>query len=273
MDPADGNTSQSRDGDGQVVRRETISKRVRKPAWLPWLLGLILVPAVLALITGLVRHGSIEKDLKGRTTEALKAGGVSDAGVKFDGRDGTITLPDGADAAKAKSLAKNVDGVRVADVKGGGTAAAPAPAPSSTEPSPTESSPSPSPSSSADDCATLGEKLTALLKGNEPKFATASTKLQSATDPTLDKVANLIKGCPTTKFQVGGYTDNTGDASFNKTLSQGRAQSVVDYLVGKGDNKANLSAKGYGSANPVGDNKTEEGRAQNRRVEITVVGG
>ncbi|NNG38323.1 OmpA family protein [Flexivirga sp. ID2601S] len=115
--------------------------------------------------------------------------------------------------------------------------------------------------------------MTALLKGNEPKFATASTKLQTATDPTLDKVAELIKGCPTTKFQVGGYTDNTGAEAFNKTLSQGRAQSVVDYLVGKGDNKANLSAKGYGSANPVGDNNTEAGRSQNRRVEITVVGG
>ena len=62
-----------------------------------------------------------------------------------------------------------------------------------------------------------------------------------------------------------------GAADKNRTLSQRRAQAVVDYLVSKGANAANLSAKGYGPDQPVADNKTASGRAANRRVELRVM--
>jgi outer membrane protein OmpA-like peptidoglycan-associated protein len=67
---------------------------------------------------------------------------------------------------------------------------------------------------------------------------------------------------------IEGHTDNVGTASSNKTLSENRAKSVLDAIVARGIEKSRLSAKGWGQEKPIGDNKTEEGRAKNRRVEI-----
>jgi len=68
------------------------------------------------------------------------------------------------------------------------------------------------------------------------------------------------------KVQVAGHTDNTGSAAYNLKLSDKRAKSVMDYLISKGVPASQLSEKGYGLTEPIGDNKTAEGRAQNRRV-------
>ena len=67
---------------------------------------------------------------------------------------------------------------------------------------------------------------------------------------------------------MAGHTDSDGDDSYNKDLSQRRAQSVVDYLVGHGVDAANLIAQGFGEEQPVAGNDTAEGKAQNRRVEL-----
>lgn len=69
-------------------------------------------------------------------------------------------------------------------------------------------------------------------------------------------------------MEVAGHTDNRGTAQLNRDLSQRRAESVMRYLVSKGANAANLSARGYGPDSPVADNKTSAGRAENRRVEL-----
>jgi OOP family OmpA-OmpF porin len=77
-----------------------------------------------------------------------------------------------------------------------------------------------------------------------------------------------MKMDPSVKFNLNGYASIEGTEEYNKTLSQDRANAVKEYLVNSGVSSASLTAMGYGTASPVGDNSTEAGRALNRRVEI-----
>ncbi len=75
------------------------------------------------------------------------------------------------------------------------------------------------------------------------------------------------------KIEIGGHTDATGARATNLRLSLGRAMAVRAYLVSKGVSPDRLVAKGYGPDKPVSDNRTVEGRAQNRRVELNLISG
>jgi K(+)-stimulated pyrophosphate-energized sodium pump len=86
----------------------------------------------------------------------------------------------------------------------------------------------------------------------------------------LNNIAAILKAYPATHLTIGGYTDNTGDAASNLQLSQDRANNVTAELVKLGVAKDRLVAKGYGEEHPVGDNSTEAGRAQNRRISMLV---
>lgn len=102
-------------------------------------------------------------------------------------------------------------------------------------------------------------------------FKTGSAELDM--DKSKEQLTNMneiLKAFPKVNLKVGGYTDNTGDEAANMKLSQERANTVVTALVGLGTDKARLEAEGYGSQHPVGDNATEEGRAQNRRIAVRV---
>jgi outer membrane protein OmpA-like peptidoglycan-associated protein len=81
----------------------------------------------------------------------------------------------------------------------------------------------------------------------------------------LDKIASCLVDV---NIEVGGHTDGRGTPELNAQLSQERADAVVAYLAGKGMNRAKLIAKGYGSAKPIADNDTLEGRQKNRRIEF-----
>jgi outer membrane protein OmpA-like peptidoglycan-associated protein len=89
----------------------------------------------------------------------------------------------------------------------------------------------------------------------------------------LDEVVGFAGRYPDSKFELTGYTDSTGSAEFNQKLSLARAESVKKYLVGKGVSPGRITTNSGGSAKPVGDNKTKEGRAKNRRVEIHSIAG
>ena len=85
----------------------------------------------------------------------------------------------------------------------------------------------------------------------------------------LDKIANSILANPTVdKVTVTGYTDDRGAAAYNKGLSERRAKSVADYLVGKSLDSNMVSSNGLGEDNPIASNATAAGRRDNRRVEI-----
>jgi len=89
----------------------------------------------------------------------------------------------------------------------------------------------------------------------------------------LAKVSGILLAYPGLKVQVEGYTDNIGSDDYNQKLSEQRAGGVRDYLVSQSVTDSNVSAKGFGKSDPIADNSTNQGRAQNRRVELVVSGG
>ena len=101
-------------------------------------------------------------------------------------------------------------------------------------------------------------------------FATGSASILPESEEQLNNIAAVLKAYPDVNVKVGGYTDNTGNAAANRTLSQQRANAVRQALIGKGIAANRLVAEGYGSDHAVGDNATEEGRAQNRRIALRV---
>jgi len=101
-------------------------------------------------------------------------------------------------------------------------------------------------------------------------FATGKSDLLAIAKSKLDQVAKALTDQGFKAIVVQGYTDSVGSASDNDSLSLRRAQSVRDYLVTRGVPSEKATAEGKGSANPVADNKTPDGRAENRRVEIVV---
>ena len=95
--------------------------------------------------------------------------------------------------------------------------------------------------------------------------------LKPESEAELDKLVQLLNDNPTLKIQIGGHTDNIGKPADNLALSNNRAKAVVNYLVAKNISAQRLTAKGFGETQPVDDNKTEEGRARNRRTELKVI--
>ena len=102
-------------------------------------------------------------------------------------------------------------------------------------------------------------------------FASSSANLRAKSNATLNQLAKVAKGCSKGRIRVEGHTDSTGRASFNKRLSERRAQAVAAYLTKAGVAKDRVEAVGYGQEKPVASNNTADGRAKNRRIEFTVV--
>jgi OOP family OmpA-OmpF porin len=101
-------------------------------------------------------------------------------------------------------------------------------------------------------------------------FAFDSAKIEPEFEPVLDVAADELNANPGVSVEVSGHTDATGPDDYNQSLSERRANSVVQYLVGKGISADRLTAVGHGESQPVADNATRDGRAQNRRVELNV---
>jgi outer membrane protein OmpA-like peptidoglycan-associated protein len=116
----------------------------------------------------------------------------------------------------------------------------------------------------------MGDNLTLNMPGNVT-FAFDSAKLNPQFDSVLDKLAQTLSEYNKTVIQVAGHTDSTGSHAYNMKLSADRANSVKSYLTGRGVPASRLVTVGAGPDYPIASNATEEGRAANRRVEITIV--
>jgi len=103
------------------------------------------------------------------------------------------------------------------------------------------------------------------------QFKTESANLEPSSLTVLENVLTMMRENPKISIEIAGHTDSTGSSEFNLKLSKLRAESVRDWLIRNGISSERLSTKGYGETKPVADNKTEEGRAKNRRTEIRII--
>ena len=109
-----------------------------------------------------------------------------------------------------------------------------------------------------------------LVMPGDVTFETNSASLDSRFFSVLDSVATVLQEYKSTLVTVAGYTDSTGSPAYNQKLSEKRAATVALYLHSRGVAQERLAAIGHGEAHPVAGNDTAEGRAKNRRVEITL---
>ena len=97
------------------------------------------------------------------------------------------------------------------------------------------------------------------------------TSLQNESFAELDKVVDFLKQNSSVEIEISGHTDNKGSDDYNQTLSQGRSEAVVNYIISQGIESYRLTAHGYGESKPIDTNDSDDGRANNRRVEFTVM--
>jgi OmpA-OmpF porin, OOP family len=109
-----------------------------------------------------------------------------------------------------------------------------------------------------------------LLAKGRIRFEQGRATLDQDSTALLDRLIEIAMRCPAANIEIAGHTDGDGEDGFNQALSEKRAQAVVDYLVKAGLPANRFTATGYGSTQPVAGNDTDEGKAQNRRIEFLV---
>lgn len=102
------------------------------------------------------------------------------------------------------------------------------------------------------------------------EFTIGKSTIKVDSYPVLDEIAQVLKESPSMKLRIEGHTDNVGDDRVNKRLSQQRAEAVRDYIISRGIGADRLEAVGFGEERPIADNRSEDGRAKNRRVEFNI---
>lgn len=128
-----------------------------------------------------------------------------------------------------------------------------------------------SPSPVRKDLALQPIEVGAVVRLRNIYFDYDKTTLKPESFIELAKVVSFLQANPTVEIEIQGHTDSHGSDAYNLTLSQGRSQAVVDYLIGQGISRSRLGAHGFGESKPIDTNDTDAGRANNRRVEFTIL--
>lgn len=117
----------------------------------------------------------------------------------------------------------------------------------------------------------VGDEIQLIMPGSIT-FATNEDRIEPSFHETLNNVANILRQYDQTTIDVEGHTDSTGSFQYNQQLSERRAQSVAQYLIGSGVSPMRVTTRGFGPSMPVASNDTPHGRSLNRRVEIKIRG-
>ncbi|WP_457649951.1 OmpA family protein [Profundibacter sp.] len=115
------------------------------------------------------------------------------------------------------------------------------------------------------------DKINDVLSERKISFAPGSAELDTAGQAVVDRIAETLKTCNKPRIEIAGHTDSQGREVMNLNLSQARADAVLQGLIARRVLTTGMRAKGYGEAVPIADNKTEEGREANRRIEFTLI--
>ena len=107
-----------------------------------------------------------------------------------------------------------------------------------------------------------------MVRIRDVKFENDKAEIQPNAGTVLSQIAAALQRCPETRVRLSAYTDSNGSDAYNQNLSQRRADAVREYLESQGVSAGRIESQGLGESNPIADNSTAEGRAQNRRVEI-----
>jgi outer membrane protein OmpA-like peptidoglycan-associated protein len=210
---------------------------------------------------GVIGSESLEPRLTAATRAALADAGFTSVDVRFDGREAFLSSETATPErlAAAERVAERVEGVRWATSVSG--SATPQPEdPDTPTPTPT---PSPTP--------TPGPDTVEILTGTTVLFAADSVSLSDAALAQISQVAAVLTDYPTVRLTVTGHIAiPTGTAADALAFSERRAQAVVDELVRLGVPASRLEAVGAGASDPIGDNATAAGAAQNRRVVFAI---
>lgn len=238
--------------------------------WLP-LLGFVGVAAW--SVWG--RAPAMQADLQRRTTDRLSELGIENVGVWMDGRDARLTgVVDSAERERQlESIVASVWGIRAvhSDLTHIDPVLAVAPhAPRGTLPS--LEPPTPAPALLTEPAQALEEQLAEALDQRGVEFQAGSAQLSRRGLDTVDHVAQLLRGAPGLVVEIGCHTDSSGSQRFNLDLSRQRAEAVALALVERDITRDRLVPLGFGSSLPRSTNRTEAGRAHNRRIEFRVIG-
>ncbi|WP_298260050.1 OmpA family protein [uncultured Litoreibacter sp.] len=114
-------------------------------------------------------------------------------------------------------------------------------------------------------------KINSMLNASKIVFEPSSSDITEAAGQTVDRIAQIAKQCERVQMEIGGYTDSQGREEMNAALSQQRADAVRSALLARRVLVGNITAKGYGEADPIADNDTAEGREANRRIEFKLL--
>jgi OOP family OmpA-OmpF porin len=123
----------------------------------------------------------------------------------------------------------------------------------------------------APDARMCEKQLGDIMRDNQVVFAPNSADISGESELLLDKIASIINSCIRARFEVGGHTDSQGREIMNKELSQSRAEAVRNALLERQVLGDMIDARGYGEAEPIAPNETEEGRAKNRRIAFKLI--
>ena len=250
-----------------------------------WIPGLGLLVTATAITAGF--GWTIGRATHRDAVDALGEAGIRGVSVSNEYRDVTLTGPASAEAAALLVVGAEPLVLRVVYVAEGIPEPEPTPTPTPSPtptptPSPTPSpTPTPTPSPTPTPTPDLDEAITALeavLSGHSSfGFAFESSALSAGGKAALDDLAAAMTAAlakdPGLRLTIAGHTDSAGPASYNQRLSEARANAVRDYLVSRGVSAAVLTTAGYGESAPVATNATKDGRAANRRVDLTLQEG